>query len=110
LFFDKIKQKKKKGCCFGFCDLAYFFLSINRAKTIATTMIRTNRPAIAGTKYASAVDSGGADVGAGVAAAAPIAKLDSACDGQYACAPANDARTVYIPGPAAVIAGVTSKA
>ena len=37
-------------------------------------MIRTNRPAIAGTKYVSAVDSAGAAVGAGVAAASPTAK------------------------------------
>jgi hypothetical protein len=90
--------------------LVYFFLSINRAKTIATMMIRTNNPAIAGTKYMSAVDCAGAVVGAGVAAAEPIEKLDSARDDQYACDPPNSARTVYIPGPAAVIAGVTSKA
>jgi len=41
------------------------FLSISRASTIATTMMRTNRPAIAGTKYMSATDVGVA-VGAGV--------------------------------------------
>ena len=62
--------------------LVYFFLSINRAKTIATTIIRTNNPAIAGTKYASVVDSTGGAVGAGVAAAAPMVKLDSDCDDQ----------------------------
>ena len=73
-------------------------------------MMRTNNPAIAGTKYASAVDSTGGAVGAGVAAAAPMVKLDSDCDGQYELEPANDASTVYIPEPAAVIAGVTSKA
>ena len=60
--------------------VAYFFLSINRAKTMATMMIRTNKPAIAGTKYWSATDVAGGAVGAGVAAAAPMVKLDSACD------------------------------
>jgi len=44
------------------------FLSINRASTIATTMMRMNRPAIAGTKYMSATDVGVA-VGADVAGA-----------------------------------------
>jgi hypothetical protein len=34
------------------------FLSINRASTIKPTMIRTARPAIAGTKYMSATDVG----------------------------------------------------
>jgi hypothetical protein len=34
------------------------FLSINIASTIATMAIRTNRPAIAGTKYMSATDVG----------------------------------------------------
>ena len=44
------------------------FLSINRASTIATMAIRTNRPAIAGTKYMSATDVGVA-VGATAVAA-----------------------------------------
>jgi len=58
------------------------FLSINRASTIATMMMRTNRPAIAGTKYMSATDVGVA-VGAGVGeAAGAITKLDSEYDGQ----------------------------
>ena len=39
------------------------FLSIKRASTIKPTMIRTARPAIAGTKYMSATDVG---VGVGV--------------------------------------------
>ena len=57
------------------------FLSINRASTIDTTMMRMNRPAIAGTKYMSATDVGVA-VGAGVAAAAgSIVKVVSAYDG-----------------------------
>ncbi len=41
---------------------------------MATMMIRTNRPAIAGTKYMSAADCTGSAVGAGVAAASPTAK------------------------------------
>jgi len=45
------------------------FLSINRARTIATTMTKTNKPAIAGTKYMSAADVIGICVGSGVAAA-----------------------------------------
>ena len=72
--------------CFG--GLLISFLSINSAKTIATMMMRTNRPAIAGTKYRSAADCAGVAVGAGVAAAASMMKLDSDCDGQYACDPA----------------------
>jgi hypothetical protein len=54
------------------------FLSINSASTIATTMIRTNSPAIAGTKYMSATDVGVA-VGTGEAAAGdPIVIMVSA--------------------------------
>ena len=52
-----------------FCVCVWFygrFLSINRASTIATTMIRTNIPAIAGTKYVSAID---VEVAVGVAVA-----------------------------------------
>ena len=47
-----------------------------------TTIMATNRPAIAGTKYMSAVDSAGASVGAGVAAAGSTANAVTACDGQ----------------------------
>ena len=36
------------------------FLRVNRASTIATTMIRTNSPAIAGIKYRSAAEIGAA--------------------------------------------------
>jgi hypothetical protein len=36
------------------------FLIINRARTMATTMIKTNNPAIAGAKYMSAGDCVGA--------------------------------------------------
>ena len=55
---------------------------------MATMMMRTNRPAIAGTKYWSATDCAGVAVGAGVAAASPIAKAVPADDGPYACDPA----------------------
>ena len=48
------------------------FLSINRANTIATMAIRTNRPAIAGTKYMSATDVG-VGVGETVVAGDPTA-------------------------------------
>ena len=62
--------KTKKGKVMLLLGTFYgFFLSINSASTIATTMIRTNSPAIAGTKYMLATDVGVA-VGAGVAGAA----------------------------------------
>ena len=48
------------------------FLSINKASTTATTMITTNKPAIAGTKYMLATDVGVA-VGAAVAPGAAVA-------------------------------------
>jgi hypothetical protein len=44
------------------------FLSISSITTARTTMIRTNKPAIAGTKYMSATDAG-VGVGATVVAA-----------------------------------------
>ena len=56
---------------------------------MATMMIRTNRPAIAGTKYMSAADCVGVAVGVAVGATAPIAKAVPADDGPYACDPAN---------------------
>ena len=60
--------KTKKGGSVVFVWHFYGrFLSINKASTIATTMIRTNSPAIAGTKYMSATDVG---VGVGAAVAA----------------------------------------
>ena len=78
------------------------FLSINKASTAPTTMIATNRPAIAGTKYMSATDVG-VGVGAVVAAGAgSTAKLVSEDDGQYDSDPANVAKTVYLPGMSGV--------
>ena len=38
-------------------------------------MIKTNRPAIAGTKYVSATDAAGVAVGTGVAAVATVAPV-----------------------------------
>ena len=76
-------KKEKKGNYFFLLPVTYgFFLSINRAKTIATTMIKTNRPAIAGTKYMSATDVGVAvGVGVTVVDGALTTKLDSEYDG-----------------------------
>ena len=54
LFF----KNKKKGSDVFVCRFYGRFLSINRANTMATMTIRTNRPAIAGTKYMSATDVG----------------------------------------------------
>ena len=59
IFFNaKFKTKKReKNFCFSF--FYGRFLIISRASTIATTMIKTNSPAIAGMKYMSAVDVSG---------------------------------------------------
>jgi hypothetical protein len=65
--FSPLFFKTKKGESDVFVWHFYGrFLSINRASTTATTMIRTNKPAIAGTKYVLATDVGVA-VGAAVA-------------------------------------------
>ena len=64
LFFLRLKKGKIELC--SYASLYARFLSINRASTIATTMIKTNKPAIAGTKYMSATDVG-VDVGVTVA-------------------------------------------
>jgi hypothetical protein len=66
LLFRSYKKRKWGKLVFFFAYIYGRFLSINRASTIATTMMRTNRPAIAGTKYMSATDVG-VVVGAGVA-------------------------------------------
>jgi len=50
------------------------FLSINRASTIATATIKTNMPAIAGTKYRSATNAG---VAVGVAVVVDGADITS---------------------------------
>ena len=63
-----------------------------------TTIMATNRPAIAGTKYKSAAESlFGVAVGASVGCAGSTANAVTACDGQYDSEPANDAYTVYAP-------------
>jgi len=56
-----------------------------------TTMIATNRPAIAGTKYKSATDAGCVGCGVGVAGAGSTLNAVTACDGQYDSEPPNDA-------------------
>jgi hypothetical protein len=75
-----------------FLFLAFYgrFLSIKMVNR-PTTMIATNRPTVAGTKYMSAIDSGGASVGAGVAGAGSTLNAVVACDGQYDSLPPNDA-------------------
>jgi hypothetical protein len=57
---------------------------------MATMIIKTNKPAIAGTKYISADDWIGSAVGAGVAGAGSTANDVTACEGQYDLEPAND--------------------
>ena len=74
LFYRTLFFKTKKGGNDVFVWRFYGrFLSINRAKTINPTMIRTARPAIAGTKYMSATD-----VGVGVGAAAVVGDTTTA--------------------------------
>ena len=61
-------------------------------------MIRTNRPAIAGTKYMSATDVGVA-VGAAVAAAGGSKIMEvSAVELKYELDPPNVAVILYVPG------------
>jgi hypothetical protein len=74
-------QKNKEGI-FSLVLVYGRFLSINIASTIATIMISTNKPAIAGTKYRSAADGAGvALAGAVVACASATAKLVSEYEG-----------------------------
>ncbi len=54
-------------------------------------------PAMAGTKYVSAMDWGCAGAGVGVAAGSSTVKAVSECDGQYDSEPANVAYTVNLP-------------
>ena len=78
--------KKRKG------KVGYgLFLSISTIITMATTIMSTNSPAIAGIKYMSAADSVCVGNGACVGAAGSTAKAVMACDGQYDSLPANDA-------------------
>lgn len=62
---------------------------------MATMMIKINSPAIAGTKYKSAVDCNGIAVGAGVAVAGSTGIAVSANEGQYDLEPAKVAIIVY---------------
>ena len=64
-FFANVIINLKKGKdCFCFGVFYGRFLSNKIASKAPTTMIATNKPAIAGTKYMSAGDCGGASVGA----------------------------------------------
>jgi hypothetical protein len=88
----KIKIKKRGNCFFH--SFHGFFLSINRTNTIATTMIRTNRAANAGTKYVSATDAG-IGVGAAVAAGGRSYAMGvSAVELKYESLPLNAAMIV----------------
>ena len=62
-----------------------FLWSFPKDQDDSTTPIiatKTNSPAIAGTKYISAVDCTGVAVGVGVGAAGSTANAVTACDGQ----------------------------
>jgi len=59
--------------------------------TIPMIATKTNSPAIAGTKYASAIEVNGCSVGAGIGDAGSTANAVTAWDGQYAAEPPNDA-------------------
>jgi hypothetical protein len=82
--------KKGKGCLL-ISTFYGFFRSINNASTAPITMIATNKPAIAGTKYWSATDFSATGNGVAVGAAGSTANAVSACDGQYELLPSNDA-------------------
>jgi len=90
-------EKKKEGELFFYVFYGRF-LSINRASTIATTMIRTNNPAIAGTKYVSAAD---AEVGVGATCVEAVFCTVAVCfsdRSQYCSNQRNVAMIVYLPG------------
>jgi hypothetical protein len=64
-----VKKTKRKEEFVWFLLDVYRFLSISTISTAPTAMIATIMPAVAGTKYMSATDSG-VGVGGGVAAGA----------------------------------------
>ena len=68
-YIKTLTIKKGKDCFLSYLVFYTRFLSNNSASRAPTTMIATNKPAVAGTKYRSAADSAGAWVGAGVDAA-----------------------------------------
>jgi len=77
-----IEQKEKGDICFSLTWVYGRFLSIISITKARTMIIRTNSPAIDGTKYMSATDCG-VGVGAAVAAGAcATAKEVSEFDGQ----------------------------
>jgi hypothetical protein len=67
-----------------FCLCCFYgrFLSSKSAIVAPTTMIATNKPAIAGIKYWSATDCCAIGDGVGVGAAGSTAKVVSELDGQ----------------------------
>jgi len=70
-----MQSKKNKKGKFGFIFSQFygFFLSIRMVKR-PTTTIATNKPAIAGRKYRSAIESGCVGCGEAVAGAVSTAK------------------------------------
>ena len=71
----KIKKEKKGKIFYG------FLVTTNRTAAIPT-MIATNKPAIAGRKYRSAIDGAGVGTGEGVAAGSWMLNEVSWYDGQ----------------------------
>ena len=77
-----MKKLKKGGINGGHLFFVYGRFLSTKMISRPTTIMATNRPAIAGTKYRSAIDCVGGSVGAGVAAAGSTANAVSAYDGQ----------------------------
>ena len=76
-------KKNKRGWEFIAIFSPYQCFLCTSIMTAPMIAMKTNRPAIAGTKYRSATDSGGASVGAGVAAASSTANAASAEEPAY---------------------------
>ena len=82
-----------------FPELVYgLFLSVSRITIARTMMINTNSPAIAGTKYMSAADAGGAGVGLSWAVGSSYAMEVCAVEPKYELDPPNAAIILYVPG------------
>ena len=91
LFSKHFKIKKGEREVVFIVSLYGRFLIIINTSIANTMMIRTNKPAIAGTKYMSAVDCAGVAAGVAVGCSASTVNAVSACDGQYDSLPPNEA-------------------
>ena len=80
LFSNSLKQKKEEVVFLWFFYGRFFSNKI--ASKAPTAMITTNRPAIAGIKYVSAIDCGAGVAGVGVGAVGSTVKAVSACEVQ----------------------------